>query len=88
MTTTVKATPRIDRDGAAILFFHDGADGFATSYAHVGQHSEASRTYYRHCTRPPRSRAERVAVDALIREWNGQPDAHVIIVRTSRMRWR
>lgn len=88
MTTTVKATPRIERDGAAVLFFHDSADGFATSYAHIGQHSEASRTYYRYCTRPPRSRAERDAVAALIREWNGQPDTRVTIARTSRMNWR
>ena len=88
MTTMVKATPRIERDGAAVLFFHDSADGFATSYAHTGRHSEASRTYYQYCTRPPRSRAERDAVAALIREWNGPSDTRVTITCTSRMRWR
>jgi len=88
MNETIKATARIERDGRPVLFFHcaDG-EGFTTTYSHSDQHSEASATYFRECTRPVRTDAERTAVDALVREWNGQPGVSVTQILV-RMSWR
>lgn len=87
--STLKATVRIDAQGDPVIFFHDVRENrhdMATCYAHVGQHSDTVRTYYRECTKAPRSRAHRAACDALVREWNAQP-GDTTITRAMRSPW-
>ena len=52
------AIPRIDKDGTPVLFFPDdpvSKPGMIVCYAHIGQHSEASKDYYWNDTKPDKS---------------------------------
>jgi hypothetical protein len=70
MATIPVAIRRRKEDNVPELFFYE-APGELTCYAHVGQHSPASRAYIRECTMPADPADPDCA--ALIREWNGQP---------------
>lgn len=87
----IRIIPRLERDSAGnwivpVLFLPDDADdrvgSFVGCYSHVGQHSHASMTYYRHCTRP--LRGSRLA-DGLVREYASLPPHDTQIVVMSRM---
>lgn len=64
---------RIDKDGTPILVLPEAPanPGNCLIYAHIGQHSEASRAYLAHHTAPADTKAPQVL--ALAREWANQP---------------
>jgi hypothetical protein len=70
MMTAFKISLRKDtKTGEALLFFVDES-GQLVCYAHVGQHSVASREYMRRDTIP--SNIHSAAHAALLEEWQGQ----------------
>lgn len=84
--TPVRVVPRRAKDGTAELFFLQG-EGLRRelmAYAHVGQHSGASREYFLDCTSPVDATETDVA--ALIREWdNLGPSCPFIVCK--RLHW-
>lgn len=68
---TVRVTVRLEKDGTPVLFFVNESERgwWIDCYAHVGQHSEASREYMLSC-KLQRPDALSTEAAALVREWD------------------
>lgn len=81
MTTTdavvidvIKRVAKVDSE-ALLFFIGDSVSrGMLSSYAHIGQHSEASWEYYTQDTRAPASEHEQRQCERLLEEWRDMPD--------------